>query len=202
MSAGRVAGERKGLTMSEVAERHAKILDAVGEVVAERGVHGLTTALVARRARVAPGKFYELFSDKYAVIAATADRNLDRFFRRIAAELDRRGVADVTEAVLTAYDVWVDMSRDDISFRVLRFGDAASVQAASDVDEDARLVTAFVDFLCDRFELDRTFELQVRLTMAIKLVDELILYAFEVSPGGDPDILSRTRRILEYHLSS
>jgi AcrR family transcriptional regulator len=194
--------------LSEVAQRQqvddrlTKILDAVGEVVAERGVHGLTTALVARRARVAPGKLYELFSDKYAVIAATADRNLDRFFERIAADLDRSGAADITEAVLVAYDVWVEMSRDDLSFRVLRFGDASTVLAADDSDEDARLVTVFVDFLCSRYDLEETPELHTRLTMAIKLVDELIIYAFSASPEGDPEILAKTRRILEYHLNT
>ena len=197
----------KGLAVAEVAERpyaddrHTKILDAVGELVVERGIHGLTTALVARRARVAPGKFYELFSDKYAVIQAAADRNLTRFFNALSEELDGTRDLDLAELGRVTLEVWIELCRRDPAFRVLRFRHAAAVQSAPGDDADARIVSTWAQFVEDRFGLANTPALRRALTLAVKFAVDPIEYAFELDPDGDPDVLDQVRRVLNFHLS-
>jgi len=186
----------------QIDERQQKILDAVGEIVLERGVHGLTTALVARRARVAPGKFYELFSDKYAVIEAAADRNLTRFFDRLVEAFDSRTDVSLVEMGSTTIDIWIDLCRDDPSFRVLRFQHAPDIVASEGDDDDARVVRAWAKFVSEQFGMPDTEELRKKMTLAVKFVLDPIEYAFELDPEGDAEVLAQVRKVLEYHLTS
>ncbi|HSV39114.1 MAG TPA: TetR/AcrR family transcriptional regulator [Nocardioidaceae bacterium] len=182
-------------------DRHGKILDAVGELVVERGVHGVTTALVARRARVAPGKFYELFSDKYAVIQAAADRNLSRFFDALVEDLDGARDLDVAKLGRTTLEVWIELCRRDPAFRVLRFRHAAAVQSATGTDADARLVSTWMQFVEQQFGLADTPEIRRAMTLAVKFALDPIEYAFELDPQGDPEVLDQVRRVLDFHLA-
>jgi AcrR family transcriptional regulator len=196
------------LAVADVAERQhtddrqSKILDAVGEIVLERGIHGLTTALVARRARVAPGKFYELYSDKYAVIAAAADRNLNRFFDALVEAFDGSHDVDFVEMGRVTIDIWIDFCRRDPAFRVLRFQHAADVAAAEEPDDDARVVRAWANFVSSHLGIEDTAELRRTMTLAVKFVLDPIEYAFEVDPDGDPSILAQVRKVLDFHLAS
>jgi AcrR family transcriptional regulator len=183
-------------------DRQTKILDAVGEIVLERGVHGLTTALVARRARVAPGKFYELYSDKYAVLQAAAQRNLTRFFAALEDALADHTDIDLPELGRVTLDIWVALCRSDPAFRVLRFQHAPGLEAHDEVDGDARVVRAWAAFLQQRFGLENTPELRRRMTLAVKLSLDPIEYAFTLDPDGDEEVLNQVRRVLDFHLSS
>lgn len=183
-------------------ERHARILDALGEIVVERGIEGVTTALVARRARIAPGKLYELFSDKYDVIRAASDRNLSRYFDAIVDALDGREELTVVEIGRVMFDAWVEMCRRDPAARVLRFGYAPSVATFEGTDSDARVVAAYAKFLALRFGIEDTAQLRQTMTLAVKLVIEPIEYAFALDPQGDPATLAQVARVLEFHLSS
>lgn len=183
-------------------ERLNKLLDAVAEVVLERGISGVTTALVARRARVAPGKFYELFADKYAVIQAAADRNVRRFFTALVAEINALDEVTLVDLGRVTLDTWVDFCRREPSFRVLRFEHASLLADEQDSDREARVVRAWTRYASPRFGMDESGALHRRLTLALKLILDPVNYAFELEPvNGDPEVLAQVRRLLEFHLS-
>ncbi len=183
-------------------DRRTKILDAVGEIVVERGIAGLTTALVARRARIAPGKFYELYSDKYAVLQAAANRNLRRFYDLLAEELDDRGDVELPELGRITLDIWVRLCREDPAFRVLRFWRAPDVVAAEGADADSRAVRVWAAFLQRSYGLDNTPELRKQMTLAVKFALDAIEYAFVLDPDGDPEVLDQVGRVLDFHFAS
>ena len=193
--------------MAEVAQRvdddrAEKILDAVGELVTERGISGLTTALVARRARVAPGKFYEIYADKYDVVRAALDRNLRRFMDRFLAEMPEGSEVSIAELGLVTFDVFVDLCRDDVVFRALRLW-THELPGSDGKDGDVEVTSVWADFLSERYGVEKDKSLLQLLTIGTKFSDELVAYAFQVDPvNGDPDILARTRSLLEFHLSS
>jgi AcrR family transcriptional regulator len=70
------------------------ILDAAAEILAERGLGGLTTNHLAERAGVSIGSLYHYFPNKEAIIAALAKRMEER-----AAELLAARRREVTKAV-------------------------------------------------------------------------------------------------------
>jgi AcrR family transcriptional regulator len=183
-------------------DRQTKILDAVGEVVLERGVGGLTTALVARRARVAPGKFYELYADKYAVLRAAADRNLRRFFDAFGEALEGREDLDMAEVSVIAVDVWIECCRRDPAFRVLRFWQAPEILGGEDGDTEVEFVRALSAFAHRRFGMPDTPEARRGMTLAAKFVLDPIDYAFELDPQGDPEVLAQVREVLGFHVRS
>ena len=69
------------------AERNAirvtRVLDAAGQLVAERGYEKVTTSQVAPRAGVSPGVLYQFFADKRQIVHALASRNLDRYLAQM-----------------------------------------------------------------------------------------------------------------------
>jgi AcrR family transcriptional regulator len=75
-----------------------RILEAMSELVAERGYRGTTIEHIVRRARVARATFYESFENREACLLAGFDE---------AAEETRRRVAEATDGV----EEWPDQVR-------------------------------------------------------------------------------------------
>jgi AcrR family transcriptional regulator len=67
----------------------ARILQAVVEVVAERGFAGATVGLVVKRAGVSSRTFYELFDGLEACLTAVVDRGFEQAETLMEAELER-----------------------------------------------------------------------------------------------------------------
>jgi AcrR family transcriptional regulator len=63
------------------------MLDACAALVDEVGCDGLTTTLLAERARVAIGSVYQFFPDKQAVITSLTSRNLEDYLERLRVRL-------------------------------------------------------------------------------------------------------------------
>ncbi|MFI6105568.1 TetR family transcriptional regulator [Streptomyces sp. NPDC051310] len=109
------------------AERLARILDACAELLDETGYEGLSTRAVAVRAGVPIGSVYRFFSNKRAMAAALAHRNLDRYAERVAARLaalPRPGAYAAIDAVL---DEYLAMKRTVPGFGLVDFGVPAPV---------------------------------------------------------------------------
>jgi len=60
-------------------QRVEGILDAVAELLVERGFDAITTRLMADRAGIPVGSIYQFFPNKYAIFNALGVRYLDRF---------------------------------------------------------------------------------------------------------------------------
>lgn len=181
--------------------RVERILDAAGELVAERGYEATTTSLIARRARVSPGSFYQFFADKRAVVQALSVRNLESYAGRLDAVMAGEDYEHWWDVVEAAFDTYVELSRGDVGFRAVRFGDIVD-QHLLDPDEENDAVVAgkIAELLGSRFQLTASPELQLALLMAVKIADTLIRFAFARDPHGDEAVLRSTRRLLRTHL--
>jgi AcrR family transcriptional regulator len=196
------AALRKQPAQQRSMERVEHILDAAGELVAERGYAGLTTSLVARRAKVPPGTLYEFFADRRAVVQAAAARNLERFGQRVAETIAEQRPKDLPGAAELMLDLYVRMSREDRGFRAVRFGDVVDTHLFDPAeDNDALAAARFAVLLSDEIGVDDTPQLRRALVLAIKIADVLVGYAFEIDASGDPWVLDRTRMLIDQHLN-
>jgi AcrR family transcriptional regulator len=181
--------------------RVERILDAAGELVAERGYEATTTSLIARRARVSPGSFYQFFADKRAVVQALSARNLESYASNLDAAMRSGNYEHWWDVVEAAFDTYVALSRNDIGFRAVRFGDIVDQHLLDpDRENDAVVAGKIAELLGGRFELSASEELQLALLMAVKIADTLIRFAFTRDPNGDEAVLGSTRRLLRTHL--
>jgi AcrR family transcriptional regulator len=197
------AALRKQPAQQRSMERVGHILDAAGELVAERGFAAVTTSLIARRARVPPGTLYEFFADKRAVVQAAAARNLERFGERVTAAMAESPPDDLRAAAALMLDQYVEMSRTDRGFRAVRFGDVVDTHLFDpDEDNDALAAARFATMLSPVLGIDDTPELRRALVLATKIADVLVGYAFEVDDSGDEWVLARTRMLIDQHLAS
>ncbi|HLJ07616.1 MAG TPA: helix-turn-helix domain-containing protein [Acidimicrobiia bacterium] len=82
--AGRLPSGRHGLTREAVeASQRGRLLDAMAQVVAEKGYAATTVADVVERAGVSRRTFYEQFADKEACFLAAYDVGLEVVLGRI-----------------------------------------------------------------------------------------------------------------------
>jgi AcrR family transcriptional regulator len=197
------AALRKQPAQQRSMERVGHILDAAGELVAERGYAAITTSLVARHAKVPPGTLYEFFADKRAVVQAAAARNLERFGQRVGAAIAQNQPTDLRAAAALMLDLFVEMSREDRGFRAVRFGDVVDTHLFDpDADNDALAAARFASVLGRALGIEDTPELRRDLMLAIKITDVLVGYAFEADDSGDEWVLARTRMLVDQHLAS
>lgn len=195
------AALRKQPAQQRSVERVEHILDAAGELVAERGYAAITTSLVARRAKIPPGTLYEFFADKRAVVQATAARNLERFTQRVAATMAEHRPKDLPAAARLMLDIYVEMSRADRGFCAVRFGDVVDTHLFDpDEDNDALVAARFAVLLSKELGVKNTAQLRRALVIAVKIADVLVGYAFELDESGDPWVLDRTRMLIDQHL--
>ena len=202
---GRVPAPGTPLRRLPAAERNAirvsRILDAAGQLVAERGYEKMTTSQVALRAHVSPGLLYQLFADKREIVHALASRNLDRYLEQMDLAAQSCDLSDLHDTADAAMDLMVAMCREDPGFRVVRFGDVADVRLLGiTADNDSvlagRLGTLLAAQLGDPAEVPG----ERALIMAIKIADALVRLAFAVAPDGDQGIIDHAKRLIKIHL--
>ncbi|MEE1752476.1 TetR/AcrR family transcriptional regulator [Streptomyces sp. SP18CS02] len=104
------------------AERLARILDACAELLEETGYEDLSTRAVAERAGVPIGSVYRFFSNKRAMAAALAHRNLDSYAERIGARLAALPGIDAYGAIDAVLDEYIAMKRTVPGFALVDFG--------------------------------------------------------------------------------
>jgi AcrR family transcriptional regulator len=183
--------------------RVERILDAAGELVSERGYESTTTSLIARRARVSPGSFYQFFADKRAVVQALAARNLESYGSRFGAAMSDGQYQHWWDVIETAFDAYVDLCRGDTGFRAVRFGDIVDQHLLDpERENDAVVAGQIAALLGDRFDFDANQDLQLALLMAVKVADTLVRFAFARDPHGDEAVLQSTRRLLRMHIEA
>ena len=72
---------RRTPTQDRSKKRVDTILDAVAELLVERGFEAITTRLIAEKANIPVGSIYQFFPNKYAVFNALAVRFLEGITR-------------------------------------------------------------------------------------------------------------------------
>ncbi|GAA3391386.1 TetR/AcrR family transcriptional regulator [Cryptosporangium minutisporangium] len=182
-------------------QRVERILDAAGELVAERGYEATTTSLIARRARVSPGSFYQFFADKRAAVKALSARNLAVFAERLDAAVVEADFTHWYDAVDVAFDIYVDLCRHHPGFRAVRFGDIVDTHLLDPTqDNDSVVAGRVANLLYARFGVLDTPALRLALLTTTKVADALIKFAFSRDPQGDEEVLLQGRRMLRIHL--
>jgi AcrR family transcriptional regulator len=182
-------------------QRVEQILDAAGDLVAERGYEATTTSLIARRARVSPGSFYQFFADKRAAVKALSARNLAVFAERLDATVVAGHFPHWWDGIEAAFDIYVDLCRHHPGFRAVRFGDIVDTHLLDPVqDNDSVVATRIVVMLNARFGVVDTPPLRLAVLTTTKVADALIRFAFTRDPQGDEEVLTQARSLLRVHL--
>jgi AcrR family transcriptional regulator len=127
--------------------RIESILDAAEEVIGEIGYDATTTNLIASRAGISPGSFYQYFPNKTAVVEALAHRYVDHLAETHGGLLGPE-LADLP------LDELVDRVVDPIVSFNLAHPAVKSLLSGVDVSPELAAATAQLhDALCDRVEV-------------------------------------------------
>jgi AcrR family transcriptional regulator len=86
-------GLRKLPKQARSRARVADILKAAGALLGEVGYDGLSTNLIAERAKVPVGSIYQFFEGKDDIVAALVEQFQDRILRLASEQLDAAGAA-------------------------------------------------------------------------------------------------------------
>ena len=119
---------------------HGAALDAVGKLVSEHGLRGVTMSAIAARSGISRATLYRYFADVDAVIAAWHERQVSAHVERLAHLKAERGTAlDRLESVLAAYArLQYEQPNDEI---------AVSLHTSSHVDHARHRLASIVSEL-------------------------------------------------------
>jgi AcrR family transcriptional regulator len=84
---------------------HDALLDAAGELLGEVGIERISSNLVCERAGLTPPAFYRYFDDKYALLAALAERLMERQNVVLEAWLERWRDASIEDIAAHTVDL-------------------------------------------------------------------------------------------------
>jgi AcrR family transcriptional regulator len=90
---------RRAPTQERSRARVAKILDATAALLDEKGLEGVTTNAIAKRARLPVGTLYQFFPNREAILLALAESRLEELDARFVPMLER-GFPDVSPRLL------------------------------------------------------------------------------------------------------
>jgi AcrR family transcriptional regulator len=176
--------------------RLTALLDAAAAAVNELGYERLTTAMVADRAGASIGTVYRYFPDRIAVLQALAARNLERVSAGIRDAVADGGHATWQDAVLAAFDVYVEAFRTEPGFASLRGGDVIDLRPAPSSTYNSRLAEAMVAALSLRFALEDSAATRFAFENAVEVMDALVARAFAGDLRGDAAFLDSGRALL------
>lgn len=181
--------------------RVQRMLDSCAELVDEIGYEGLTTTLIAERAGVAIGSFYQFFPDKRAVVQALTQRNMEAYLGRLADRFAGGAFAYWWDCVDAAIDEYIAMHRRLAGFRALHFGDVVDLHLL-DTDRDNNTVIAdrLARMLVERLDVPDTPRMRFALRVAVEVADALTTLAFRRQPDGDGRMLGEAKTLIREYL--
>ena len=157
-----------------------RLLDAAGEVFAERGVRAATMAEVAGRAGCSRATLYNHFTDRRALEVAYVHRRA----LELAAEVERRGAAaagdDPAERATGAFLTVLELVRGDA--RLAAWFAAPDVGVAAEISGDSQVLTALASAFAGSLVPDLPpEELRARGRWLVRMV-----VSFLAMPEDDP----------------
>ncbi|MGP3771230.1 TetR family transcriptional regulator [Streptomyces sp. SDT5-1] len=183
------------------AERLSRILDACAELLDETGYDELSTRAVAQRAEVPIGSVYRFFGNKRALVEALAERNLDRYVRRVTARLTAVPEGDWRAAMDAVLDEYLAMKRTAPGFSLVDFGTQIPV-GTSDADPNHRVADTLTELLAPRIGREPDADLRRAFLVAVESADALVRLAFRLDPArGDEAVIAEVRTLLRSYLA-
>jgi AcrR family transcriptional regulator len=159
--------------------RVQRMLDACAALVDEVGYEGLTTTLLAERARVAIGSVYQFFPDKRAVVQALSQRNLAAYLERLTERLSSAELTDWWDGVGAAFDEYIEMHRTVPGFRTLHFGDVVDAHLLDEERDNSTVIAEqLAEVLVAKLSVPDGERLRFALAIAVEAGDALIQLAF------------------------
>jgi AcrR family transcriptional regulator len=175
--------------------RLARMLDAAAHLADEVGYDDVTTSLIARRADVSVGSLYQFFADKRAIYRALALDHMARFLQRLEAGLDAADLRTWEDLVDATVDAYVEMLRSTPGFQ--GFGDVIDDHLLdAERDNDTVLADRLLGVLVDRLDAHPDESLRLALLTAVTVGDAMLSLAFRRAPGGDPAVITETKRLV------
>lgn len=181
--------------------RVARMLDACADLVDEVGCDGLTTTMLAERARVAIGSVYQFFPDKQAVIRALMLRNLEVYLDRLSARLEHATCEHWWDVLDLGIDEYAAMHREIPGFRTLHIGQIAEPSQDGEQDSTAVIAERLVGLMVERFGFEERAELRFAMTIAVEVSHALVRRAFRRDPQGDPALLAECVIMIREYLT-
>ncbi len=120
----------------------ARLVAAGTELFAERGLHGVTSATIARHAGVATGTFYLHFADKLALFRAIVFEALGELRQRQEAAA-ARCAGDADAALRARVEVFLDFAEEKRALMRVLF--ARSAEAAGIAEEIAGFIAPAIE---------------------------------------------------------
>jgi AcrR family transcriptional regulator len=113
----RLPSGRHGLTREAVvASQRSRLIEAVAQVVADKGYAATTVADVVERAGVSRRTFYEQFADKEACFLAAYDAGLAAVLDRVGGAVEVNPTADWRERARIGVEAFLDLLASQPAF--------------------------------------------------------------------------------------
>ena len=176
------------------------LLDAAAAIIDEQGIDAVTSTSVAYRSGSSVGVLYRYFLNIDALLRTLARRNLDLYMTRVREGSDMAPDHPWSSWDLTL-DSYVELCRNEPSFRVLGFGDRPTEKFLSSDEPNVEFITRhFADIVAETHSVpvtkDMLFHLQIATSMGLALMTE----AFRHDAAGDKAIIEEARRVIGDYL--
>jgi AcrR family transcriptional regulator len=113
---------RRNPTQSRSKERVTVILEAVKEIIEDKGIGKLTIAEIARRANTSQGSIYQYFSDKETLIISLAEHFMDKIHLLVDNNLSKlNSLADLESVLSQNFDDIYLLHKDESALRQIWF---------------------------------------------------------------------------------
>lgn len=190
--------------------RLERILDACAELLDESGAAALTTKEIAARAQVPIGTLYQFFSGKQSLLAALAQRNLQRYLDRLARRLEAEVPQDIGGFVDLAVEEFVAMKRAVPGFGALDFGLSGPTPPAVDdaehlldvtLDNNSTVARQLHRLTSEHLSGDGRAPSPLALRVALECADAVLKLAFQNDRDGDPGLIAECKLLLRRYLA-
>jgi AcrR family transcriptional regulator len=182
--------------------RMRNLLDAAAAIIATEGIDAVTTTSVAYRSGSSVGVIYRYFPNIDSLLRALAHRNLQRYLARVEEGSDRTPAEPWSSWDLTL-DGFVDMCRNEPSFRQLGFGDIINDRFLdNEVSNNTVVAKAFAGMVSETHQVPVTDEMLFHMEVAVWMGDSLLKRAFHADPIGDERFIEEARRVIGDYLRS
>lgn len=183
------------------AARLTRLLDSAAEVIDEIGYERLTTAMVAERAGASIGTVYRYFPDRIAVLQSLSVRFLTDFVQEVGDALRADTVTGWSEAMDAVIETAVKSFATKPGFRSLRFGDVIDVRPREgDRTNGAVVAAVIVSAIAEQVDSPES-ELQLRIEVALQIIDALLARAFAFDANGDQAVIDEIRTAVHGYLA-
>lgn len=189
-------GVRTEPVQQRSAERITTLLDAAAALIDEHGIDGLTTSDVAARSESSVGVIYRYYPNIQSLLRALAARNLERYVARVDATMSESHES-VLDALNSAIDGYVELSRTEPGFRALRFGDVIDERfLAADESNNSLVARHFQQILTAQWNFPDSDLLEFKLEVVIEIAGALLGRAFRQDATGDERFITELRSLV------